>query len=106
METYEECCCEMLAVDKDDDAILSQLVDSFENENSSLTVKTIEEEQVEEPQQSRFKKMQERNLVELAEESIPTNTKSKAMWAFRLYQNWAMWRKSGDFSKDEKSMVS
>ncbi|XP_031556747.1 uncharacterized protein LOC116293462 [Actinia tenebrosa] len=68
METYEECCCEMLAVDKDDDAILSQLVDSFENENSSLTVKTIEEEEVEEPQQSRFKKMQERNLVELAED--------------------------------------
>ena len=57
--------------------------------------------------ETRFKKMDEKDLLELASESIPTNTKRKAMWAFRLYESWQNWRKSNFADEqDEKSKVS
>ncbi|KXJ07084.1 hypothetical protein AC249_AIPGENE7886 [Exaiptasia diaphana] len=90
METYD-----------DDDAILSQLLDALENENPSVLSPVIEEKCSHE---TRFKKMDEKDLLELASESIPTNTKRKAMWAFRLYESWQNWRKSNFADEqDEKS---
>ena len=32
-------------------------------------------------------------MIALSEESIPVNTRQKAMWAYRLYEKWAQWRK-------------
>ena len=35
----------------------------------------------------------EKDLVELFFQSVPKNTKEKAMRAFCLYEGWALWRK-------------
>ena len=43
----------------------------------------------------RFQKSVEKDLIALSEESIPVNTRQKAMWAYRLYEKWAQWRKDG-----------
>ena len=42
---------------------------------------------------NRFQKGVEKDLIALSEESIPVNTRQKAMWAYRLYEKWAQWRK-------------
>ena len=44
-----------------------------------LLVKCDEEE-------TRFQKGVEKDLIALSEESIPVNTRQKAMWAYRLYE--------------------
>ena len=46
-----------------------------------------------EEDKDRFQKGVEKDLIALSEESIPVNTRQKAMWAYRLYENWAQWRK-------------
>ena len=46
-----------------------------------------------EEDKNRFQKGVEKDLIALSEESIPVNTKQKAMWAYRLYEKWAQWRK-------------
>ena len=33
----------------------------------------------------------EKDLVELFVQSVPKSTKEKAVWAFRLYERWALW---------------
>ena len=33
----------------------------------------------------------EKDLVELLVQSVPKSTKEKAVWAFRLYERWALW---------------
>ena len=66
---------------------------------------TVTEEKLKEAP-SRFNKVKDKDYLELAEESIPTNTKNKATWAFRLYEKWATWRKNLYGPKDEWSMVS
>ena len=33
----------------------------------------------------------EKDLVELFVQSVPKSTKEKALWAFRLYERWALW---------------
>ena len=35
----------------------------------------------------------EKDLVELFVQSVPKNTKEKALWAFCLYERWALWGK-------------
>ena len=45
-------------------------------------------------QDHRFEVGEERSLIDLALESTAENTKKKAMWAFRLYETWAEWRRS------------
>ena len=47
----------------------------------------------EELAQDRFRITEEKDLVTLAEETIPQSTKDKAMWAFRLYERWVHLRK-------------
>ena len=42
---------------------------------------------------NRFQKGVEKDFITLSEESIPVNTRQKAMWAYRLYEKWAQWRK-------------
>ena len=46
-------------------------------------------------EENRFQKGVEKDLIALSEESIPVNTRQKAMywWAYRLYEKWAQWRK-------------
>ena len=46
-----------------------------------------------EEDKNRFQKGVEKDLIALSEESIPVNTREKAMWAYRLYEKWAQWRK-------------
>ena len=46
-----------------------------------------------EEDKNRFQKGVEKDLIALSEESIPVNTRQKAMWAYRLYEKWAQWRK-------------
>lgn len=46
-----------------------------------------------EEDKDRFQKGVEKDLIALSEESIPVNTRQKAMWANRLYKKWAQWRK-------------
>ena len=46
-----------------------------------------------EEDKDRFQKGVEKDLIALSEESIPVNTRQKAMWAYRLYEKWAQWRK-------------
>ena len=40
-----------------------------------------------------FQKGVEKDLIALSEESIPVNTRQKAVWAYRLYEKWAQWWK-------------
>ena len=47
----------------------------------------------EELAQERFKITEEKDLVTLAEETIPQSTKDKPMWSFCLYEKWLHWRK-------------
>jgi hypothetical protein len=66
---------------------------------------TVTEEKLKEAP-SRFNKVKDKDYLELAQKSIPTNTKNKATWAFRLYERWATWSKNLYGPKDEWSMVS
>ena len=45
--------------------------------------------------QDRFRITEEKDLVTLAEETIPQSAKDRAMWSFRLYERWVHWRKRG-----------
>ena len=46
-----------------------------------------------EEDKNRFQKGVEKDLIALSEESIPVNTRQKAIWAYLLYEKWAQWRK-------------
>ena len=46
-----------------------------------------------EEDRNRFQKGVEKDLITLSEESFSVNTGQKAMWAYRLYEKWAQWRK-------------
>ena len=46
-----------------------------------------------EEDKNRFQKGVEKDLIALSEESIPVNTRQKAMWSYRLYEKWVQWWK-------------
>ena len=44
--------------------------------------------------EGRFKINAEKDVVELTVQSVPKNTKEKAMWAFCLYERYALWKET------------
>ena len=55
--------------------------------------------------QGRFMMSDDKDLVQLTAQSVPKKTKEKAMWAFRLYERWALWRKGAYNPRNEASIV-
>lgn len=51
---------------------------------------------------ARFQRKEDRDLAHLIEESVPKETKMKAAWAHRVFQEWTAWRlsTSGDAQCD------
>lgn len=47
----------------------------------------------------------EKDLVELFVQSVTKSTKEKALWAFRLYERWALWGKGVYNPGKETSIV-
>ena len=55
--------------------------------------------------EGRLEISEEKDLVELFVQSVTKSTKEKALWAFRLYERWALWGKGVYNPGKETSIV-